>query len=140
MGCIFCEIVAGRAPASVVYEDDDIMAFMDLVPITVGHLLVIPKAHYRNIFDAPPELVAKMMGVGTQLAPALRRATGCAGMNCFIANESVAGQDVWHLHLIPRYAGDGFGIRFPPGYGGRASRSELDEMAKRIRNQLVGEE
>jgi len=138
MDCIFCEIIAGRAPASVIYENDEIMAFMDLIPITPGHLLVIPKAHYRNVFDVLPDLAGKMMVVGTRLAPALQRATGCAGMNHFIANEPAAGQDVWHLHLhlIPRSPGDGFGVRFPPDYGRLASRAELDEMAARIRQNL----
>jgi histidine triad (HIT) family protein len=139
MTCIFCEIVAGRAPASVVYEDADVMAFMDLIPATEGHLLVIPRAHYRNIFDTPPELAARVMEVGARLAPALRQATGCAGMNVYIANEPAAGQDVWHLHmhLIPRYPGDGFGIRFPAGYGQKAARSALDDTAARIREHLA---
>jgi len=139
MTCIFCEIVAGRAPASVVYEDDDVMAFMDLIPVTEGHLLVIPRAHYRNIFDVPPDLAARVMEIGARLAPALREATGCAGMNFWVANEPVAGQEVWHLHLhlIPRYAGDGFGVRFPPDYGPMASRPALDGMAARIREKLA---
>ena len=138
MNCIFCEIVAGQAPASVVYEDALVTAFMDLIPVTEGHILVIPRAHYRNIFDTPPELAARVMEVGTRLAPAIRDATGCAGLNCYIANEPAAGQDVWHLHLhlLPRYVGDRFGIRFPPGYGRRAERPELDAMAGRIRQSL----
>jgi len=135
MECIFCAIVAGRAPASIVYEDEAALAFMDIMPATLGHLLVIPKAHYRNLFDAPPEAAGQVMQTGALLAPALRAASGCLGMNFYVANEAPAGQEVWHLHLhlIPRYAGDGFGIRFPPGYGRRPARAELEEWAARIR-------
>lgn len=135
MACIFCEIAAGRAPASIVYEDEAVIAFMDLMPITEGHLLVIPKEHYRNMFDAPPEICAGVMATAARLAPVLRKATGCAGMNVHVANEAVAGQEVWHLHLhlLPRYPGDGFGFRRPPGYPRRADRGELDEIAGRIR-------
>jgi histidine triad (HIT) family protein len=133
--CIFCQIVAGRAPASIVYADDDVMAFMDLLPITPGHLLVIPKAHYRNLFDTPPAVAARVMRVAAQLALPLQTATGCQGLNLHVANEAVAGQEVWHLHLhlIPRHLGDGFGLRFPPGYGRRAEREQLDRIAASVR-------
>jgi histidine triad (HIT) family protein len=135
MECIFCEIVAGRQPASVVYEDDAVLAFMDLIPITRGHLLVIPKEHHRNIFDTPPDLACRVMRTGAELAPALRVATRCDGMNLHISNEAAGGQVVWHLHLhlIPRYMGDGAGLRFPRDYGQRAQRAELDSMAELIR-------
>jgi histidine triad (HIT) family protein len=134
MDCIFCAIVAGRLPASIVYEDEATLAFMDIIPATPGHLLVIPKAHYRNIFDTPPALAARVMQTATLLAPALQAASGCIGMNLYVANEAPAGQEVWHLHLhmLPRYAGDGFGLRFPPGYGRRPARAELDDWAARI--------
>lgn len=136
--CIFCEIVAGRAPASYVYEDQDVVAFMDINPVLRGHTLVVPKAHVRNLFDCPPELAAKVMAAATSLVGPLRAATGCQGLNVFVANEALAGQEVWHLHLhlVPRYPGDGFGLRFPPGYPRRATRAELDEIAAAIRAQL----
>jgi len=138
MECIFCAIVAGRAPASIVFEDDTTLAFMDITPATPGHLLVIPKAHYRNLFDAPPAVAAQVMQTGARLAPALRAASGCAGMNFYVANEALAGQEVWHLHLhlLPRYPGDGFGLRFPPGYGRRPPRAELEEWATRIKQSI----
>ena len=133
-GCIFCQIAAGRAPASIVYEDETALAFMDLNPVTPGHLLIIPKEHYRNIYDCPPGLAGYLQELGAKLANPVRRATGCQGMNYFMANEAVAGQDVWHihLHLLPRYTGDGFGLRLPPGYPSSASRATLDAMATRI--------
>ena len=134
MPCPFCEIVAGRLPASIVYQDDTVMAFMDQTPMTPGHLLVIPKAHYRNIFDTPPEVAGNVMEVAARLAPAVRQATAAEGLNLHVSNEQVAGQVVWHLHLhiLPRRYGDGFGLRVPPGYGHRPDRAELDEFARRI--------
>ena len=139
--CIFCEIVAGRAPASVVYEDETVMAFMDLHPVNPGHLLVIPKQHWRNIFDCLPEVAGKIMTVAAQLAAPLRAATNAEGLNIFMANEAVAGQEVWHihLHLLPRHRGDGFGLRLPPDGQRRVTRSQLDEMAAAIRKQLPKE-
>ena len=136
--CIFCEIVAGRASASVVYKDELSLAFMDLTPVTKGHLLVVPKAHYRNIFDCPADLAGYLLSVATKLANPLQRATGCQGLNVYIANEPVAGQDVWHLHLhmLPRYEGDGFGLKLPAGYPRQGERSTLDQIAFEIREQL----
>ncbi|NLS77063.1 MAG: HIT family protein [Chloroflexi bacterium] len=136
--CIFCEIAAGRAPASVVYEDDEALAFMDIHPVTPGHTLIIPKRHYRNIFGCPPDVAARLMELAAKLANPMRAATGCEGMNLFMAAEAVALQDVWHihLHLIPRTAGDGFGLRTPEGYPRRAPYEELDEIAAKIRSCL----
>lgn len=136
--CIFCEIAARRAPASVVYEDDETLAFMDINPINPGHLLVIPKAHYRNIFDCPPAVAGKLLAAGARLAGPLRAITRCEGMNLMIANEPVAGQDVFHihLHLLPRQTGDGFGFRLPPGGFGHPARASLDELAAAIRKEL----
>ena len=133
-GCIFCQIAAGHAPASIVYEDDTALAFMDINPVTSGHLLIIPKEHYRNIYDCPPGLAGYLQELGAKLANPVRRATGCQGMNYFMANEAVAGQDVWHihLHLLPRYTEDGFGLRLPPNYPSSAPRATLDAMATRI--------
>jgi len=136
MDCIFCEIAAGRQSASVVYEDETVLAFMDLIPITRGHILVIPKAHYRNIFDTPPQVAGQVMAAGARIAPWLRAVTGCQGMNLHISNEAAGGQVVWHLHmhLIPRYPGDGAGLRFPREYGKRATRADLDALAAQIRD------
>lgn len=136
--CIFCDIAKGQAKASIVYEDDRSVAFMDLMPVTQGHLLIIPKAHVRNIYDCPPELTAHLMAITTQLAEPLRQATNCDGCNVFVANEAVAGQEIWHLHvhLIPRYQGDDFGFRFPSNYPQEASRDELDQTASEVQNHL----
>jgi len=140
--CIFCEIAAGRAPASIVYEDADVVAFMDIRPVNPGHLLVITREHHRNIFDCPPALAGKLLAAAARLAGPLQRATNAAGMNLLIANERAGGQDVFHIHLhmLPRHVGDGFGFRLPPSHPHRPLRTELDEMAAAIRKQITEEE
>jgi len=138
--CIFCKILAGEAPASFLYRDELVSAFMDIQPITPGHLLVIPNRHSKFLAGVDPETAAQMMRVGQNLAAAVR-ASGlqCEGVNLFLADGEAAGQEVWHchLHVIPRFSGDGFGLRHPPGYrGSRPQRPQLDEIASMIRARL----
>lgn len=128
--CIFCSIVAGAAPASLAHESDRVLAFMDINPVTVGHLLVIPKAHHADLADVDPADAAEMMVVAQQLNVAVRASElAPAGVNLFYADGEEAGQEVFHahLHMIPRYEGDGFGltIRRDPA----PSRAELDRLA-----------
>lgn len=137
-GCIFCDIVAGDAPASVVYEDDDVMAFLDLQPINPGHTLVVPREHAPLVGDLSAERAAAMWSTALDVASAIRRALAPAGVNLFIADGEAAGQEVLHshLHVIPRNGGDGFGFRFPPGYPTEARRADLDTLAARLRGAL----
>ncbi|MCX4093407.1 HIT family protein [Nocardia sp. alder85J] len=133
---IFADIVAGRAPASKVYEDDDVLAFMDIRPVTPGHLLVIPKVQARSLAELDPELGGKLFRVGQQLAAALRASeVGCDGVNFFLADGVTAGQEVFHVHLhvIPRTPGDGFGLRARPTHPVRA---DLDYLASSVRGAL----
>ena len=139
--CIFCRIVAGKADASRVYEDDHVVAFMDLVPVNPGHTLVVPRFHAAGLPDLPLEDGAHMFKAGHRLAVALRSSgVRCDGVNLRINDGDAAGQDVFHvhLHIIPRILGDGFGGRRPPGYGTRAQREELDAIAGQIRAALPG--
>jgi diadenosine tetraphosphate (Ap4A) HIT family hydrolase len=138
--CVFCEIVAGRSPASIVYADEQVIAFMDTRPVLPGHLLVIPKAHAASLACLEPATGGALFQVAMMLAGALRRSTlRCEGINVYVADGEVAGQDVFHVHLhvLPRFVGDGFGFHFPPGYGQRPSRQVLDEQAAAIREALV---
>ena len=107
MGCVFCEIVAGREPADVVYDDEHAVAFMDIEPLSPGHVLVVPRAHCRDLFDVSEDEAAALMVGAVRVAGLIRRALHCDGMNLRHATGAVAGQDVFHLHLhlIPRYAG-----------------------------------
>ena len=135
--CIFCEIVAGRADASAVYEDDQVMAFLDLFPANPGHLLVIPKAHATYLAEVEPEAGKRMFAAAHRLAQALRESgVRCEGVNLFLADGAVAGQEVFHthLHVIPRFEGDAF--RLSLGGKGMAERSDLDRTAEMIRGRL----
>ncbi len=134
--CIFCDIVTGEAQANLVYEDPEAVAFLDLFPVHAGHTLVVPKQHITDLRTCPTDLAAHLFGVATKLAPAVVEASDASGFNVWTANGKAAGQEIFHLHLhiLPRYAGDKFGLRFPKGYPRRSSRDELDAMAEKIKN------
>jgi len=137
--CIFCDIIAGRAPASVVYRDLLVTAFMDIQPVNAGHLLVIPNEHAVDLGDLPPATGGRLFEVAQQLAGALRRTQmKCDGINFFLADGAAAGQEVFHVHLhvLPRFAGDGFGLRYGPDYTKLPPRSALDEVAAVVRQAL----
>src|SRR5215213_2053188 len=132
--CIFCAIVAGSAPASTVYDDADLLAFMDIRPVTPGHLLIIPKRHAPFLADLDEATGARMFTVTMRLAQALR-ASGlrCEGINLFLADGEAAFQEVFHthLHVIPRLAGVAF--RIDADWSVTPSRAELDEIAAQVR-------
>ena len=137
--CIFCDIVAGAAPASIVHRDDLCIAIMDIHQPTLGKLLVIPNAHASDLADLPPETGAQMFRVAQSLAAALRRSgLRCEGVNLFLSDGRAAGQDVFHahLHVLPRYAGDGIRLRFGEAHAIYPDRSELDRLAEQIRHAL----
>ncbi|HFI0403200.1 TPA: HIT family protein [Streptococcus suis] len=113
--CIFCKIVAGEIPASKVYEDDQVLAFLDITQVTKGHTLVIPKKHYRNVLDMDAEVAGKIFSVVPALARQLKEKLGASGLNIVNNNEEVAGQTVFHthIHLLPRFdKNDGLDIQF----------------------------
>ena len=133
--CVFCGIAAGEAERSLLYEDERVVAFMDIRPVVRGHLLVVPRDHAPYLAEVDPEDGAAMFEAGRRAAEALRSSgLRCEGVNLFLADGEAAGQDVFHthLHVIPRFEGDGFGLRFPPDYAIRP-RDELDEAAAAIR-------
>jgi histidine triad (HIT) family protein len=133
MDCVFCRIVAGTSEASVVYEDDRLLAFCDSSPVNPGHLLIIPKVHGVGLVDLNESDACRMFIVARRLAVALRSSgLRCEGVNLFLADGKAAGQEVFHVHLhvFPRYVGDPF--RLHSGQR-RASRRELDEIAARVR-------
>ena len=126
MDCIFCSIISGDIPAAKVYEDDQTLSFMDINPGNPGHLLVIPKQHYRNIFDIPPEIAGKIMEVGTKLAGVIREVLNPDGLNLFQSSEAAAFQSVFHfhLHLLPRWEDDSLLLPWKPKPG------DMDEIRK----------
>jgi len=134
--CIFCKIVRREAPASVVREDASTLAFMDIQPMNTGHVLVIPKAHSALVEDLPPAAVGPILEAAREIYRAMR-ASGirCEAVSFYLANGKEAGQEVFHvhLHLIPRWRGDGLGLRVRPDRGRVADRKELDDVAAKIR-------
>jgi histidine triad (HIT) family protein len=134
--CVFCEIVAGRAESSLVHEDEHVIGFMDIRPLTQGHLLVIPRVHAPYLEDLDEDLGARMFGAAHRLARAMRRSgLPCDGVNLFLADGEAAFQEVFHVHLhvLPRTPGDGFRIKAAPR---RPGRGELDLAAARVREGM----
>ncbi|MBH0123606.1 HIT family protein [Rhodococcus sp. NPDC003382] len=134
--CVFCAIVAGEAPASVVLDEPDVIAFMDIRPFTAGHLLVVPKRHASGLAELDPEDGARIFDAGRRIAIALRSGDlPVDGVNLFLADGTAAGQEVFHVHLhvIPRRHGDGFGLRAVPR---SPNRTVLDGTAAAIRDAL----
>jgi histidine triad (HIT) family protein len=135
--CIFCEIIAGQASAEIVYEDAEVLAFLDIHPLNPGHTLVVPKRHARNLFDIDPALAGRVMERAAKLARAIRQALNADGLVLSQANEPAAAQTVFHfhIHLIPRWDDDGlFHARWRP----QAGQAHLQETAARIRESLEG--
>lgn len=134
--CIFCKIMTGKAPASVVYEDELCKVFLDIHPITPGHLLVVPKQHIVGLSDLPEDLGGHLFQVGQKMSATLRKSPiPCEGINFFLADGAVAFQTVFHVHLhvIPRTAGDGFGLTFGKNYKKPPKRETLDNIAREIK-------
>ncbi len=137
--CIFCHITAGAAPASLVYRDELCVAFMDIQPVNPGHLLIVPRTHAAQLAGLDAASAERLMTVAQRLGSALRQSSlQCEGVNLLLADGEAAGQEVFHVHLhvVPRFAGDGFGFRFAPGYHQRPPRADLDQAAALIRAAL----
>lgn len=140
MTCIFCDILAGRAPVSWVYQDEQVAAFMDIQPVNAGHVLVIPRQHAAALAGLDEDSGAQMFRVGQRVAQALRQSgLPCEGVNFFLADGEAAGQEVFHVHLhvFPRYTGDGFGFKFGPHYRSLPARATLDLTADHIHKALI---
>ena len=138
--CIFCAIIRGDAPATFVHQDELVVAFMDTRPVQPGHLLVVPRAHAKLIPELDGRILARLWSVAIDLNRALRASPlPVEAVSVYVADGAAAGQEVAHvhIHLIPRRAHDGFGFRFPPGYGAAPDRAELETIAAQIRPGLA---
>ena len=137
--CIFCRIVEGKEKASFVAQGTDAVAFLDLHPINEGHTLVVPRRHSASIGEVDEIAAVGMWSLARRIAAGLRTSgLRCEAINFFLADGAAAGQEVFHshLHVIPRWQGDGFGIKFPPHYGAAADRKALDDVAARLRKRI----
>ncbi|WP_281994787.1 HIT family protein [Ruegeria faecimaris] len=131
---IFAKILRGEIPANRVYEDDDTLAFMDIMPRTDGHLLVIPKTPCRNVLDASPEQLASVISTVQKMAQAVKAAFDADGVTIQQFNEAAGGQEVFHLHfhVLPRH--EGVSMR-PPGNMGDFDL--IAEHAGKIKDTLA---
>ena len=130
--CIFCKIANGDIPSSTIYEDDFFRVILDLSPATKGHALILPKQHMADIFEMNEDCASKIFVLATRIAKAMKSALGCDGFNIVQNNGAIAGQTVFHfhMHLIPRYNGDGQTIGWNPG---TSEAEERDAIADQIR-------
>lgn len=138
---IFTHIIRREAPASILHEDELCMAFMDIRPINPGHLLVVPKVYVKLAIDLPEATVGHLMVIGTRLNRALRATDlRCEAVNYLLCDGEAAWMEVYHahLHIIPRYRGDGHRWHYGPGRPGEPSRAELDAQAAQIRAAMPG--
>lgn len=135
--CVFCRIAKGEIPAEIVYRDESCVAFLDVNPLSPGHLLLIPVDHYARVTQAPPSAISAIMAVVPRLGAALMQATTAPAFNLLQNNGSEAGQVVQHVHfhLIPRRSGDGLGFRWNAGV---YQPGEAQAMGDAFRRSLQG--
>ncbi|WP_342430187.1 HIT family protein [Neobacillus sp. FSL H8-0543] len=132
--CIFCKIVNGEIPAAKVFENEHVLAFLDISQVTKGHTLVIPKVHKENLYELTPEIARNFFEVVPSIANALKTEYEPIGLNSVNNNGEHAGQTVFHfhMHLIPRYGqGDGFGAVWKTNTSDYSAQ-KLQEMANQI--------
>lgn len=128
--CIFCAIADGEIPSFKVYEDELVVAYLDINPFSKGHTLVIPKAHFTGIADTPDEILAAVIARVKKVAVQLKSALKCDGFNILQNNGAAAGQTVMHVHfhIVPRYGAEPVAFENHPG-----DMNELQALAERIR-------
>lgn len=134
--CIFCKIVAGEIPSYKVYEDENVLAFLDISQVTKGHTLIIPKEHSKDIFELPAETAAKLYSVVPKIASGIKQTFNPIGLNILNNNGEAAGQSVfhYHMHFIPRYGkGDGFGAVWKTQ---DLPANEMTEIAQNIKENV----
>lgn len=132
--CIFCKIIKGEIPCTKVYEDDDLLAFLDIAPVNRGHTLIIPKEHHQDLLDMPEELVKKVAVLAKKIGKAAKETTNADGFNIGQNNGAAAGQAVFHfhLHVIPRFNDDGL----PNWPRSEYKEGEAVEIAQKISQNL----
>ena len=135
MECIFCKIIKGEIPSYKVYEDENFVSFLDIDPVNLGHALIVPKTHFKNIFDAPENILSALGPVIKKVSLAVQKGTGAQGINVMMNNEGSAGQlvDHAHMHIIPRFPGDGF-EHWRPQEG--FTESDFEQKMEKIKENI----
>lgn len=133
--CLFCKIITGAIPSEKVFEDAEVVAFLDIHPVGKGHLLVIPKVHAEDMFDLSEDAYTTLMQRVHMLAPLVKKVTGADGINIGMNNGAAAGQLVFHahIHIIPRFTGDGHKHWGAVAY----EEGEQTLMAEKMRNAIA---
>ncbi|MBO5031888.1 MAG: HIT family protein [Lachnospiraceae bacterium] len=129
--CIFCKIANGEIPSRTLFEDDDFRVILDLNPATKGHALILPKNHYKNLYEIEDETASKVLPLAKKMVITMTEKLGCDGFNLIQNNNEVAGQTVFHfhMHLIPRYNDDNQNFVMKPN---EMSGEELDAVRDKI--------
>jgi len=129
--CVFCKIVKGDIPSAKLYEDENILAFLDIMPANKGHALVIPKKHYEVLVDIPIDELEKLMDELKKITEAVIEATKAEGFNILMNNKKVAGQLVphAHFHIVPRFSDDGLEFKWPSK---KYEEGEIEEYKEKI--------
>ena len=130
--CIFCKIAAGEIPSATLYEDDDFRVILDVSPASKGHALILPKEHYRNLYELDDGLASKALVLAKKMIVRLKDVLGCDGYNIVQNNEEAAGQTVFHfhMHMIPRYQGDKVGIGW---HMGKLKEKDKEEILNSVK-------
>lgn len=134
MDCVFCKIIKKEIPAYIVYEDEKVIAFLDIAPVNPGHTLIVPKIHYENILDTPSKILEELILATKKIAKAVCDGIGYAGFNLGVNNGRVAGQIISHLHfhIIPRRINDG--LRLWPQR--RYTKGEPEKVVQKIKEKI----
>lgn len=129
--CIFCKLANGDIPTNSIYEDSDFRVFLDAAPATKGHCLIVPKEHYNDLYELDDAVASKVLPLAKKMMKLLKEKLNWAGFNIMQNNGEIAGQSVfhYHMHLIPRYKGDGDPITYKPG---SPKEGEIEEVLKEI--------
>jgi histidine triad (HIT) family protein len=133
--CIFCKMIAGQIPVTKVYEDDVVLAFLDIGPVSDGHTLIVPKQHYERLDDCPADLLGQVATRLGKISKAVSRGVNCEGYNLLCNNGQAAGQIVNHLHfhLVPRNSGDRVFTEWPAH---KYQPGRQEQIAAKIRKNL----
>lgn len=131
--CIFCKIANGEIPSACIYENKEFRVILDVGPATRGHVLILTKEHYDNIFEIDAETAGRLFSLASVVARAMKKTLNCDGMNILQNNGTIAGQTVFHfhLHLIPRYEGDQVKVTWSQGEISDDEKTELVNMIKK---------
>lgn len=133
--CIFCRIADGEIPSATLYEDDEFRVILDVGPASKGHALILPKNHYKDLYEIPEEVLKRAIILAKKMTAVMTEALGCDGFNLVQNNGEAAGQTVFHfhIHLIPRYVNDGVGLGWNAG---KLTEEEKNIILSKIKEQI----